>query len=162
MSVSTLAFSTPPKLVAKIRRNNDLLGKILEPEEVDDLWKVESYDFGTDIESWLQLFRACGFKRCAKNLDGERFFYSERGTLEYDPYDVWVVPPSQVKAMALELKDACLDGMRVKGLAAEVSDRRDNVISDDMYESFFGDLEDIKKFLQGAADQGHFLIFAEA
>ena len=98
----------------------------------------------------------------AKNLDCESFFYSDKGTLEYDGYDVWAIPPSQVKAMAKELESVNFSGLTTAGLANEVSDKRGTTIPESLYESYFGDIEEIKKFIKTAGDQGHYLLFAEA
>ena len=163
MRVMTNAYSVPANLMKRIRRNNDLLANILEPEEKNPDWKVENYDFDKGIESYLSLLRAGNCVKTAKYFDCETFFYSESaGSLEYDSYDVWAIPPSKVKAVSKELDGVTLESLTKSGVANEVSDRRNWVIPEDQYPSYFGDIEQLKEFVKTAAELGHYLIFAEA
>src|SRR4051812_25209876 len=116
MGVVTTVYSMPPNLMRKIRKDNDNLANLLEPEDENLRWKVETYDFDTIIESLIQILRESGYQKTAKRIDCENYFYSDNGTLEYNGYDIWAIPPSQVRTMAKDLETATFEELKTKGL----------------------------------------------
>lgn len=153
MGVITTAYVLTPNQIKKIRKDHEALGDIIESEN------AVRYDFDTIIEAWVSIFHACGFTKTAKNIDSEQF---ELGQIEYDSYDIWVVPPKQVQAMVQELQPAKFELLKSTGMAAGTTDKRGSLLLEAEYSSYFGDIQELKDFLQKAADQGHYLLFTEA
>lgn len=156
MGVDTTAYSVPADLVKKIRRNNDLIGGVIEPEDGADFAR---FDFDSSVEVWVSVLRAAEYKKTAKNIDSEQF---DTGMLDYDGYDMWLVPPSQLKAMLKELEPASWEQLRTAGLAAEATDRRGTLLLESEYEGYFCSIDEFRAFLQTASQQGHYLLFTEA
>jgi hypothetical protein len=163
MGVDSIAYSIPPKMMRKIRADNDNLGYVFgNVEDENEDWQVESFDFGTGIEVFINILREAGYPKTAKKIDCEYNFYSgSRNYLDYDSYNVWIIPPSEVKVMAQELANVTFDGLK-SGIAGEIKDRRGHTMLESLYESYLSDIESLKKFLQRTAEQGNYLLFAEA
>jgi hypothetical protein len=157
MGVITTAYSVAADLVKKIRKDNDLIGSIIEPEEEGAA--VSSFDFDTTVEAWVSVLEAAKYKKTAKYINSEQF---DTGVLDYDGYDMWLVTPSQVQAMVKELRLATWEQLKAIGLAAEVTDRRGSKLLEEEYEGYFSTLSSFKTFLDGAAQLGHYLLFTEA
>jgi hypothetical protein len=168
MGVCTTAYSIPPKMMRKIRTNNDNLAYVFDYFEDDDgifgagedkskIWEVESYDFDTVIETYIDIFREAGFTKTAKNIDSGNEDLDE---FDFAGYDIWAIPPSGVKAMCKELENATFEVLKAQKLS-EVTDRRGNALLDSELESYLSDIEGIKKFLDKAFEHGNYLIFAE-
>lgn len=157
MGVVTTVYSVPADLVRKIRKDNDLIGSVIDPEEGSTV--QESFDFDSSVEAWVSVLRAADYVETAKNIDSEQF---DTGLLDYDGYDMWLVPPSQVRSMLKELQPASWEQLRTAGLAAEVTDRRGTKLRESEYEGYFCILDQFKTFLEGAALHGHYLLFTEA
>jgi len=164
MGVITTAYSIPPDMMRKIRANNDKLEFILDTgEEVAARWAVEEYDFDKAIDEKSRILNGCGFVKTAKRFDCESYFYAKgRNYLDYDSYNVWIIPPSEVKAMFKELEHANFEELKATGLANEVTDYDGDPILEDDYQYYIGDIEEIKKFLNAAAAAGNYLLFAAA
>ncbi|MBX7172326.1 MAG: YfbM family protein [Pyrinomonadaceae bacterium] len=163
MGVITTAYSIPPNLMRKIRADNDNLAFILEPEDENPNWKVEDYDFDKAIEELISFLQEFGYKKTAEKINCETYFYSDsKNYLDYDGYDIWIIPPSQVKSMFDELKNATLSELKKKGVANEMHDRRGSRIPENFYESYFMDIVNLKNFLKKVAGQGNYLLFTEA
>lgn len=169
MGVTTTAYSIPPKMMRKIRADNENLAYIFDYFEDEDgifgagedkskLWEIESYDFNKGIETYISIFRYSGFEKTARNVDSE---YADLETFDYGGYDIWAIPPSGLKAMCKELEKTTFEALKAKELS-EVTDRRGNPLLDSELESYLGDIEGIKIFFDKAFEQGNYLIFAEA
>jgi hypothetical protein len=163
MGVDSIAYSIPPKMMRKIRADNDNLGYVFgNVEDENEDWQVESFDFGTGIEVFINILREAGYPKTAKKIDCEYYFGSgSRNYLDYDSYNVWIIPPSEVKVTAQELANVTFDGLK-SGIAGEIKDRRGHSMLESLYESYLSDIESLKKFLQRTAEQGNYLLFAEA
>ena len=163
MGVLTTAYSIPPNLMRKIRSDNDNLTYLLDPEDENVRWKVEEYGFDTGVEVIIRILREAGCEKSAKNIDCETYFYSDNSSyLDYDGYDMWIVPPAQVKAMFKELEKVKVEELQAKGIVNEITDRRGTVLPESLYQSYVGDLNEIRKFLSKTAEAGNYLLFAEA
>jgi hypothetical protein len=169
MGVNTTAYSITPKMMRKIRANNDNLGYVFDYIEDEDgifgpaedkskLWKIESYDFDTGIDTYISIFSHAGFEKTAKKIDSGNGDLDE---FDYSDYDIWAIPPSGVKSMCKELENATLEVLQAKELS-EVTDRRNTPLPDSELESYLSDIEGIKKFLNEAFEQGNYLLFAES
>jgi hypothetical protein len=168
MGVCTTAYSIPPKMMRKIRANNDNLGYVFDYIEDEDgifgagedkskIWEVESYDFDTVIETYITIFRESGYKKTARNIDSE---YADLDAFDYGGYDIWAIPPSGVKVMCKELENVTFEVLKTKELS-EVTDRRGNTLLDSELESYLSDIDGIKKFFDKAFEHRNYLIFAE-
>lgn len=169
MSVNTTTYSIPPKVMRKIKANNENLAYVFDYFEDEDgifgvgedktnLWEVESYDFDSQIDVYIKIFREAGFTKTAKNIDSE---YADLDVFDYGGYDIWAIPPSSVKAMCKEIENATLEVLKSKNLS-EITDRRGNPLLDNELESYLSDIKGIKKFFDKAFEHGNYLIFAEA
>lgn len=164
MGVITTAYSIPPPMMRKIRADNDNLAYIFgECEDENEGWKVESFDFDKGIEETISVLREADCPKTAQKIDCENYFYSDNSSyLDYDGYDVWTIPPSQVKAMLKELEKANVEELKAKGNINGITDRRGTLLPESLYKSYVGDLGRIKKFFQKTVEQGNYLLFAEA
>ncbi|HRH45125.1 MAG TPA: DUF1877 family protein [Pyrinomonadaceae bacterium] len=164
MGVITVAYSISPKLMRKIRADNDNLAYIFgDCEDENEAWKVESYDFDKGIEEIISILHEADCKKTAKNIDCENYFYSDNSSyLDYDGYDVWTIPPSKVKAMLKELEKVNVTELKNKGNINGITDRRGTLLPESLYQSYVGDLKTIRKFFQKTVEQGNYLLFAEA
>ncbi len=160
MGVMTNAYSLEPKMIKKVRADNENLAFILgDCEDESQHWKVESYDFDKGIETYITIMREAGFVKTAKNIDSE---YADLDLFDYNGNDLWVIPPSQVKAMVKELETATIEGIKAKNIGGQVTDRRGTVLVDSLFESYLSDIDGIKAFFRKAMEKGHYLLFAEA
>jgi hypothetical protein len=163
MGVITTAYSIPLNLMRKIRSDNDNLVYLLDPEVENVRWKVEKYGFDTGVEVIISILREVGCEKTAKNIDCENYFYSDNSSyLDYDDYDIWIIPPSQVKAMLKELEKVNVKELIAKGNVNEIKDRRGTLLPENLYKSYVGDLKDLRKFLDKTAEAGNYLLFTEA
>lgn len=160
MGVVTTAYSILPKTMRKIRADNDYLEHVFEGGDLNR--EIESYDFDTIIEPWISILREMGYKKTAENIDFERYFSDSQNCLDYDGYDIWIISPSKVKAMAEEIQNAVFTELKNKGLAYGITDRRGKILLESEYEGYFGDIENLKKFFKKTADEGNYLLFSEA
>ncbi|MEY4529507.1 MAG: hypothetical protein RLZZ156_228 [Deinococcota bacterium] len=158
MGVTTNAYSLEPKIIKKIRADNENLAFILgDCEDESQHWKVESYDFDKGIETYITMMREAGFVKTAKNIDSE---YADLDLFDYNDNDLWIIPPSQVKAMCKELENVTFESLRAKNLS-DITDRRGNPLNNDQLESYLSDIDGIKAFFRKAMEKGHYLLFAE-
>ncbi len=169
MGVNTTAYSITPKMMKKVRADNENLGYIFDYVEDEDgiygvgedkskLWEIESYDFDKGIETYIHIFREAGFTKTARNIDSE---YADLDAFDYGGYDAWAISPSGVKAMCKELANATFEVMKAKEFP-DITDRRGSPLLESELESYLSDIEGIKKFFDKASEQGNYLIFAEA
>ena len=159
MGVTTTAYSVEPKMMKKVRADNENFAFIFgDCEEENEIWKVESYDFDKGIETYIDIFREAGFNKTARNIDSE---YADLDVFDYGGYDIWAIPPSGLKAMCKELANSTFEVLKAKNLS-EVTDRRGDSLLDSELESYLSDIEGIKKFFDKTFEQGNYLIFAEA
>ena len=159
MGVTTNAYSLEPKMIKKVRADNENIAFILGDCEIESQhWKVESYDFDKGIETYITIMREAGFVKTAKNIDSE---YADLDIFDYNGNDLWVIPPSQIKAMCRELENVTFESLKAKKLS-DITDRRGNPLTNDELESYLSDIEGIKAFFKQALEKGHYLLFAEA
>jgi Domain of unknown function (DUF1877) len=160
MGVTTNAYSLEPKMIKKVRADNENIAFILGDCEIESQhWKVESYDFDTGIEVHIKIMREAGYTKTAKNINSE---YADLDIFDYNGYDIWVIPPSQVKAMVKELENATFETIKAKNIGGQVTDRRGTVLVDSLFESYLSDIDGIRAFFRKAMEKGHYLLFAEA
>lgn len=163
MGVITTAYSIPATLMRKVRADNDNLAYVVGECEEDERWKLESFDFDKGIEETISILREAGCEKTAKKFDCENYFYSDNSSyIEYDGYDVWTIPPLQVKTMLKELEKVNIEELQAKGNINEITDRRGTLLPESLYESYIDDLKSIKKFLKEVVGQGNYLLFTEA
>ena len=159
MGVTTNAYSLEPKMIKKVRADNENIAFILgDCEDESQHWKVESYDFDTSIETYITMMREAGFVKTAKSINCE---YADLDIFDYNGNDLWVIPPSQVKAMCKELENVTFESLKAKKLS-DITDRRGNPLNNDQLENYLSDIDGIKAFFRKAMEKGHYLLFAEA
>jgi len=159
MGVNTTAYSIPPKMMRKIKADNDNLGYVFgDCEDENERWEVESYDFDTGVDVFIKIFREADFIKTARNIDSE---YADLDAFDFGGYDIWAVTPAGVKAMCKELENETFEVLKAKNLS-EVTDRRGDKMPESLLESYLSDIEGIKKFFDKAFEQGNYLVFAEA
>ena len=164
MGVLTTGYSIEPKQMRKIRADNDNLIFLLGfDEEENQTWKVPSYDFDKSFADLIGVLRHCGYQKIYKLLDGEGYFYSEGSNyIDYEGYDIWVVSPANVKKIVQELETLTLAKIKAAGAAEPLTDYYGKTIPESSYKSYFAYISDMKKFFQKAAENGNYLLFAEA
>lgn len=157
MGVNTTAYSIEPKMMKKVRADNENFAFIFgECEDESEIWKVESYDFDTGIDVFIKIFREANCIETAKKIDSE---YADLDVFDYNGYDIWAITPSSVKAMCKEIEKANFDKQE---FGNEITDRRGTVLLDSELESYLSDIEGIKKFFDKVFEQGNYVIFSEA
>jgi len=159
MGVVTIAYSVEPKMMKKVRADNEKFAFIFgECEDESEHWEVESYDFDTGIDAYIQIFRGAGFTKTAKSIDSE---YADLDIFDYNGYDIWVIPPSGVKVICKEIEKATFETLKAKELS-EITDRRGTKMQESLIESYLSDIEGIKNFLGKTLEKGNYLLFSEA
>ena len=91
MSVSTTAYSIDAKTLKKLKHDEDNFAFLFGDCDDDERWETERYDFDTNINFYVSLFRRVGLETVGTNIDSEA---SELGN--YDAYDIWFVPTKTV------------------------------------------------------------------
>lgn len=95
MSVDTIAYSVPPKMMRKIRTENENLDYVFgNSDEEKPEWQFESLDFGKRFDENRYILRAGGFTKTPEILDLESY-YDTNNYLEYDGYEVQIISPSK-------------------------------------------------------------------
>ncbi len=159
MGVMTTVYSVEPKMMKKVRADNENFAFIFGDCDGEiERWKIESYDFDKGIDTYITIFLEGGFTKTSRNIDSE---YADLDAFDFGGYDIWAIPPSGVKAMCKELENATFEVLKAKNLS-EVTDRRGNSLLDSELESYLSDIEGIKKFFDKTFEQGNYLVFSEA
>ncbi len=101
-----------------------------------------------------------GFQKAGKNVDSE-YFYDD---LLESSYTAWIITPSEVKAMVKELNNVTFANLKAKSKNFEslATDRRGNILPEDILEGYFSSIEVISAFFKKTAEQGNSLVFGES
>lgn len=165
MSVDTIAYSIPPKVMRKIRAENENLDYVFgNSEEEKTEWKFESLDFGKRFDENIYVLRAGGFRKTSKILHLDNYLYSDDKSkfIEYDGYEVVIIKPSQVKTVVKELEKLNFEELKTESLEKEVTDYYGEIIREDEYESYLESIREMNEFFAKSAAEGNFVIFATA
>jgi hypothetical protein len=160
MGVETIAYSIPPKMMRKIRRNLELLDNIFDLEAFENAsqdWKFEKFYFSKVWEEIIKIIGNC-YPKTRNRLQTEKYW--DYPDLDPNLSEIWTVTPSVVKAAADELAPATFEELKKRGLEMETTDYYGKLILDDEYESYCGQIEEFKKFLKKTAEAGNYLLFA--
>lgn len=167
MGVFTTIYSVDSEMIKKVQTDNNNLAYIFDYvedengifgpfEDKSKIWEVESFDFDTGVDVYIQIFRELNCEITARSIDSE---YADLEAFDYAGYDIWVIPPSDVIEMVKELKNLNIESSEN---SAEVKDRRGNLLLDSQLKSYLMDIEDIEKFFNKVFEQGNYLIFSQA
>jgi hypothetical protein len=165
MGVETTAYSVPPKMMRKIRAANEVLDFVFgNSDEEKPEWKFDEMGFGKRFEENITILREGGCRKTSKILNLEGYFYSDDKSnfIEYDGYEVVIVPPSKVKTVAQELENMNFEKLKTECLEKGVTDYYGTIIRENEYDSYISSIRQMKKFFQKNADAGNFVIFATA
>jgi hypothetical protein len=162
MGVLTVAYSIPSEMMKKIRATNSNLDLVLGlGANKNSDWKVESYSFEEHLEETVEILRETGYTKTAEKLDCEKYFYAKgENYLKYKDHDVWIVLPDEVKIISAEIQKATFKKLKAVGLENELTDYDGEVIEEDMYDQYVGDIDKVKKFFKKSAAQKNYLLFA--
>lgn len=149
MGVLTTAYSIPPDAMRKIQSYKKHLDKVFN-EEAD--WKFENYGFGKSWEEKIRIIGKC-FPKTFNRLNHQQCW-------SYPDYDVWIVKPKEVQFVANDIAKATIESLKKWGLKGGVRDYWGEMIPEQLYDYHLRDIEQFKKFLRKAADEGNYLIFA--
>lgn len=149
MGVLTTAYSIPPDTMRKIQSYKKHLEKIFNAEAD---WRFENYGFDKSWEEKIRIIGKC-YPRTRNRLNHQKCWV-------YPDYDVWIVKPKEVKFVANDLAKTTLESLKKWGLKGGVLDYWGKMIPEELYDYYIGDIEQFKKFLQKAADDENYLIFA--
>jgi len=145
MSVSTTAYSVDAKTLKKLRDDEENFALLFEDDD------SERYEFDSNIEFYVSLFRRAGLETAGSSID------SAAAELEdFDGNDVWFVAPRTVKKIVAELAATSPDELKT-----QATDRHGATLAQDVVHEFIDQIDDMKKFFNNAAEQGHSLIFSE-
>lgn len=163
MGVVTTAYSVPPKIMRKIRADNDNLAYVLG-YEIKPEWEFEEMDFGKHFEEYIIILREAGHHKIYDKIDLESFLYSddESKFVEYDGYEICFISPSAVKTVVKEFEKVKIDELKADSIAKEITDYWGKIIPEYEYDYYIGNIERMKEFFGKAAGQGNFIIFATA
>lgn len=157
MSVSTTAYSIDAKTLKKLKHDEDNFAFLFGDCDDDERWETERYDFDTNINFYVSLFRRVGLETVGTNIDSEA---SELGN--YDAYDIWFVPTKTVKKMVVELTAMTPDELKMRADELALSDRHGSSLSRDAVHDFIDQIPAMTKFFKKAAEQENSLVFSEA
>ena len=160
MGLTTIAYSITEDMLKKIKSDNENLAFVFGECEKDEIWDVEQYDFDSDSEVYSRIFRRAGFEKASKNIDSE-YFYDD---LLESSYTAWIITSSEVKAMVEELNNVTFADLKAKSKDFEspATDRRGNILPEDILEGYFSSIEVISAFFKKTAEQGNALVFGES
>ncbi|HQU82471.1 MAG TPA: DUF1877 family protein [Pyrinomonadaceae bacterium] len=163
MGVETNAYSIPPKMMRKIKNNNDNLAYVLGYEEKPD-WKFDEMDFGKRFEENIVILREAGHGKIHDTLDLEEIVYSEdeRKFIDYDGYEICIISPSNVKKVSREFENVKFGKLKANSIAKEITDYYGQIIREYEYDYYISNLKQMKKFFANAAEKGNYIIFATA
>ena len=159
MGVCTTMYAVNTKMMKKIKADNENLAFVVGECEENEVWNVTKYEFDKSVEVFINIFYVTGAKKSAKLIDSE---YADLGIFEYDSYDIWAVSPAKVKMMLKELESINFELLKTDEGNKEITDQRNNTLTEDELASYLGDLSDIKQFLNETSMQSNYLIFTEA
>jgi hypothetical protein len=148
MGVLTTAYSIPLEVMRKIQGYKKHLDKIFHAEKD---WRVESYGFDKGWEEKIRIIGKC-YPRTFNRLNHQKCW-------KYPDHDVWVVKPKEVQFVAGDFARATSESLKKWGLKGGVRDHNGEMIPEELYDYYLGDIENFKAFLQKAATDGNYLIF---
>lgn len=156
MGVLTTAYSIPPEVMRRIQGYKKHLEKIFQAQKD---WRFESYGFDKGWEEKIRIIGKC-YPRTLNRLNHQNCW-------KYPDYDVWVVKPKEVKFVAGDIAKTNIEHLkkwcnllRRDGRQECVVDANGKKIPEELYDYYIGDIENFKAFLQKAATNEHYLIFA--
>ncbi len=149
MGILTTAYSIPPEVMRKIQGYKKHLEKIFQAQKD---WRFESYGFDKGWEEKIRIIGKC-YPRTLNRLNHQNCW-------KYPDYDVWMVKPKEVKFVAGDIARASSESLKKWGLKGGVRNYYGEMISEELYDYYIGDIENLKAFLQKAAIDENYLIFA--
>lgn len=164
MGVLTTAYSISPLQMRKFRtdENNFRFLLQIDPESFPK-WKVEKHEFDKHFEETIGILRVCGYEKTFRKLDFENYHTPKfKNFWNYAGFNIWAITPAEGKMICTELDGANFEKLKTHGLAAEATDYFGEIIPEEMYEYYVGDIEKIKDFFRKTFEQGNFLLFAAA
>ncbi len=168
MGVTTTIYSVEPGMTKKVEEDNKNLAYITGDCEESEKWKVESFDFDTGVDTYINIFFNAGAREARKMIDSE---YTDLDLFDFNGYNIWTVSPDGVKTMLKELEaftpemedkivnDNLIDNHEVEVM--KLKDRRGTVLSGDEIRGYLDSITSFKKFLQQVKEQHYYLIFIE-
>jgi hypothetical protein len=159
MGVCTTMYALNTKMMKKVKADNENLAFIVGECEEDKTWQVAKYEFDKSIEIFINILHEAGATKSAKLMDSE---YADLELFEYEPYDIWSIPPSKVKTIVEELESITVESLKTDSGDSKISDRRNNILREEELESYLEEFGDIKQFLNEALIQKNYLVFTEA
>ena len=157
MGVLTTAYSVPPVIMKKIRADHENLAFLLGVEEGGKAWKCATLEFDKRFEEKIIILGENGYTRTREALDLES---AAEDAPSFDGYGIRIVPPTTLKTIAKELAPATFEALKAAGLAKGIADHYGKAIPEDDYQTYVGDIEQMKAFFTKAAADGHFLLIA--
>jgi hypothetical protein len=148
MGVLTTAYSIPLETMKKIQGYKRHLEKIFNAEAD---WRFEKYDFDKSWDEKIRIIGKC-YPRTRNRLHHEKYW-------KYPDRDVWIVKPKEVKFVADDLARTTFEGLQKWALKGGVRDYWGEIIPEELYPYFIGDIENFKLFLRKAAEIGNYLLF---
>jgi len=178
MGVTTTIYSVEPGMMKKVEEDNEKLAYITGDCEENENWKAESFDFDTGVNTYIKIFFNAGAKETRKMIDSE---YVDLDLFDFNGYNIWVLPPSDVQTMMGEL-DAITPAVEEKIISyslmnivngtividnhevevLKITDRRGRPLSPDEIRGYLDSVRSFKAFLQKVVEQKNYLIFSEA
>jgi len=159
MGVCTTVYAVNAKMMRKIKTDNENMAFIVGECEENEAWEVAKYEFDKSIEVFISLLYEANAKKSAKFIDSE---YADLELFDYEPYDIWAISPSKVKMMIKELENITWESLKTDKGSKEVTDRRNNILTENELKGYLEELSDIKQFLNEVLKQGNYLLFTEA
>jgi hypothetical protein len=160
MSVDTVAYSIPPKMMRKIRAENENLDYVFgNSDEENPEWQFESLDFGKRFDENRYILRAGGFAKTPKILELESY-YDTDDYIEHDGCEVQIIKPSLIKIVVKELEKVDFAKLKSECLEQQVTDYYGEIILEFEYDSYLESIRQMNDFLVKAAAEGNFVIFA--
>jgi hypothetical protein len=156
MGVTTTAYSVSDKMMKKVRTDNANLAYIFGEGDEGEAWLVDNHSFER-IDTYISILHAAGCEKTAKSIDSGDHSLDE---FDYDS-DVWTVMPAGVKAMVSELHKADLISLKTDMYGEPITDGWGKALLASELESYLGDFDGVKEFLNKAAEQGNYLILSE-
>jgi|GEM_PF-3257360 len=178
MGVTTTIYSVEPGMMKKVEEDNEKLAYITGDCEENENWKAESFDFDTGVNTYIKIFFNAGAKETRKMIDSE---YVDLDLFDFNGYNIWVLPPSDVQTMMGEL-DAITPAVEEKIISyslmnivngtividnhevevLKITDRRGRSLSPDEIRGYLDSVRSFKAFLKKVVEQKNYLIFSEA
>lgn len=168
MGVVTTIYSIDPDMMKKVEEDNERLAEITGDGQKTENCKVESFDFDSGVDTYINILFNAGAVESRKLIDSE---YADLELFDFNGYNIWVIPPSGIETMLKELEaitsemedkivnDNLIDNHETEVL--KIKDRRGRSLSGDEIRSYLGNVQSFKAFLKEVNAQTNYLIAIE-